>query len=123
MCLKVSVMQVKTEISLSLSSSQFYTVELDSIFCLSWRPPNEELIERSCNELEIYLRELACHLVTAFPSKLKGVLHSQEDGTNIFPSQLHNMSNYERFITNIHNFSKFSKTVQNLKKNFSASRP
>ena len=29
-----------------------------------------------------------------FPGKLKGVLHSQEDGTNIFPSQLHNMSNH-----------------------------
>ena len=35
------------------------------------------------------LREHACH---SFPGKLKGVLHSQEDGTNIFPSQLHNMS-------------------------------
>ena len=38
------------------------------------------------------LRELAFHRITAFPGKLKGVPHSQEDGTNIFPSQLHNMS-------------------------------
>ena len=38
------------------------------------------------------LRELACHPITAFPGKLKGVLHSQEDGTNIFPSQLYTMS-------------------------------
>ena len=29
---------------------------------------------------------------TGFPGKLKGVLHSQEEGTNVFPSQLHNMS-------------------------------
>ena len=33
--LKVSVMQVKTEVSSSLSSSRFYTVELNSIFGLS----------------------------------------------------------------------------------------
>ena len=32
------------------------------------------------------------HSITAFPGKLKGVLHSQEDGTNIFPSQMHSMS-------------------------------
>ena len=38
------------------------------------------------------LRELACHRITVFPGKSKGVLHCQEDGTNIFPSQLHNMS-------------------------------
>ena len=38
------------------------------------------------------MRELACRRITAFPGKSKGVLHSQEDGTNIFPSQLHNMS-------------------------------
>ena len=37
--------------------------------------------------------EGACyHRITAFPGKLRGVLHSQEDGTNIFPIQLHNMS-------------------------------
>ena len=32
--------------------------------------------------------ELAYHRITACTDKLKGVLHSQEDGTNIFPSQL-----------------------------------
>ena len=35
---------------------------------------------------------LACYRITAFPCELKGVLHSQEDGTNIFPNQLHNMN-------------------------------
>ena len=35
---------------------------------------------------------ITCHFITAFPGKLKGVLHSQEDDTNIFPNQLHNMS-------------------------------
>ena len=34
--------------------------------------------------------------ITAFPGKLKGV-HSQEDSTNIFPSQLHNMSDFCAF--------------------------
>ena len=54
---------------------------------------NEELLETSYNELEIHKdRELACHRITVFSGKLKGVLHFQEDGTNIFPSQLHNMS-------------------------------
>ena len=56
---------------------------------------NEKLLETSYNEVEIYQDlgiELACHCITAFPGKLKGVLHSQEDDTNIFPSQLHNMS-------------------------------
>ena len=38
------------------------------------------------------LRELACPPITAFPGKLKGVLHSQKDGTNISPSQLYTMS-------------------------------
>ena len=38
------------------------------------------------------IEELAYHRITAFPGKLKGVVHSQEDGTNIFASQLHNMS-------------------------------
>ena len=52
---------------------------------------NEELLETSYNELEIY-QELACHRITPFPGKVKGVLHSQENGTSIFPSQLHNMS-------------------------------
>ena len=37
--------------------------------------------------------ELACHRIPASPGKSKGVLYSQEDGTNIFPSQLNNMSN------------------------------
>ena len=36
--------------------------------------------------------ELACHCITAFSGKLKGVLHIQEDGTNIFPSHLNNMT-------------------------------
>ena len=35
---------------------------------------------------------LACHRIIAFPGKLKGILHSQEDRTDIFTSQLHNMS-------------------------------
>ena len=55
---------------------------------------NEELLETSYNELENLsgLRELACHRIPAFPGKSKSVLHSQDDGTYIFPSQLHNMS-------------------------------
>ena len=36
--------------------------------------------------------ELACHRITAFSRKSKGVLHYQEDGIHIFPSQLHNVS-------------------------------
>ena len=55
------------------------------------------------------LRELACHHITVFPGKLKGVLHSQEDSTNIFPSQLHDMNKYVHFFVNFHNFRKFSK--------------
>ena len=43
------------------------------------------------------MRELACHRITAFPGELKGVLHSQEDDTNIFNSQLHNMSELYAF--------------------------
>ena len=68
------------------------------------------------------LRELAWYRINAFPGKVKDVLHSQEDGTSIFPSQLHNMSELCAFIRNIHNFSKFSKIVQSSEKNFSASR-
>ena len=68
------------------------------------------------------LRELACHRITAFPGKLKGVLHCQEDGTNIFPASCITWVNYVRFITYIHNFIKCSKIGQNSKKNFAASR-
>ena len=30
--------------------------------------------------------------ITTFPGKLKGILHSQEDATNIFSSPMHNIS-------------------------------
>ena len=56
---------------------------------------NEALLETPYNEVEICQTEGAClsSHTTAFPGKLKeGVHHSQEDGTNILPSQLHNMS-------------------------------
>ena len=48
---------------------------------------NEELLETSYTELQIYqarLRELAYHHKAAFPGKSKCVLHSHEDGTNMF---------------------------------------
>ena len=65
------------------------------------------------------LRELTLHRITALSGKLKAVLHSQENGTNIFPSQLHDMSKlYVRFTMNINNFSKFSKIAQSFKRNF-----
>ena len=53
--------------------------------------------------------------MTAFPGKLKGVLHSQDDGTNIFPSQPHNMSELCAFHHEHHNFSKFSKKFSPLR--------
>ena len=65
------------------------------------------------------LRELACHRITAFPGKLKGVLHSQEDGTNIFPASCITWVNFVRFIMNTHNFSKFSKDSPKFLKKFS----
>ena len=65
-------------------------------YALSAGALNEGLSETSYNELEIY-KELACHRITAFHGKLKGVLHSQDDGANIFPSQLHNMSELRAF--------------------------
>ena len=39
---------------------------------------NEELLETSYNVLEIYQDwgSFSCHRITAFPGKLKGVLHS-----------------------------------------------
>ena len=66
--------------------------------------------------------ELACHCITDFPGKLKGVLHSQEDGTDIFPSKLHDMS--ELYVSSqisiiSANFQRLSKV---LKKNLAASR-
>ena len=64
------------------------------------------------------LRELAYHRITAFPGKLKGVLHSQEDCTNIFPASCITRVNFLRFITSIHIFSNFSNIVQGPNKNF-----
>ena len=65
---------------------------------------NEELLETSNT-----MRQLACHRITAFPGKLKGVTHSQEDGINLL---------FSYFITNINNFIKFSKIVQSSTKTF-----
>ena len=55
---------------------------------------NEELLETSYSDLQNLrgLKGLVCHRITAFPGKLKSVPHLQEDGTDIFPSQLSNMS-------------------------------
>ena len=51
-------MQVKTEISSSLSSSRFYTVELDSIFGLS------SLIQTSLTEENLNSSAMNCRFYT-----------------------------------------------------------
>ena len=58
--------------------------------------------------------ELVCHRITAFPGKLIGVLHSQEDGNNIFPSQLHNMSELYAFHCEHPQFQKIFKALKKL---------
>ena len=51
-------------------------------------------------------------MITAFPGKLKDVLHSQEDGANIFTIQLHNMSELCAFHREYPSFQKIFKVIK-----------
>ena len=51
---------------------------------------NEKLPSMSLKFTRI--EDLGDHNITAFHGKLKGLLYSQGDDTNVFPSHLHNMN-------------------------------